>query len=175
MGEYYEYVNFERRERFSVGLFGDGITRSVLGHTLGARGLSLLTLVTTESHRDAERVGSWAGDPIATVGDQINIAEPPGLESPLSVEEPDGTSSNAVYRQCRDLTSAVLVMLLRHDGPRTYADKARENDFFFGALAELVLTHDQPDVRFLLDEYVDDWRKRAGQLRKERYIDVPPP
>jgi hypothetical protein len=69
MGEYYGYANLDRRERFDTGLFGYGRTRSTLGHTIAARGLSLLLLVTTESHHDAERIGSWAGDRIACVGD----------------------------------------------------------------------------------------------------------
>ncbi len=174
MGEYYEYVNIDRRERFSVGLYADGIKRFALGRTLGSRAFHLLLLGTTEDTRGAERVGSWMGDRVGVIGDHVNQPEAFEIESAFD-DSSERPLSELVHERCRDLASAALVMLIRHDGAGQYAERARESDHLFVALAEIVQRYQQSDIRYLLDTHFDEWRARHSRLVQERWTDVPPP
>jgi hypothetical protein len=168
MGEYFVYANLDRAEFFDVGALGGPIKVDGVGRNLGARALGLLLLVRgfqTERHL-VPRVGSWATGRIAAVGDYAR-----GSLGDIATDAHDH-----IVQTFADISSAVIVMVFRHDGPAAVIPAAELDDTLFVRLAELALFHHVDDIEAGLDAgFGVDWRKTYAERRARVFTPTLPP
>ncbi len=77
MSEYFHYINHSKKQRFSIGEFGNSDKFSGIGYGLSARAFALL--LTESNDHDIKMkdtlFGSWIGDEIQCIGDHGNIQD----------------------------------------------------------------------------------------------------
>lgn len=169
MGEYFRYVNLDRREYFDIDALGGATKASGIGRNLGARAFALLLTRRGGGGAGGQvAVGSWAGDRVAVIGDYI---EPNALGVATGSER---NLWSVVDEEYRDISSSVAVMLLDSDGPDELVEAARHRTDLFVLLAELALVHRQAACLKLMAEHFPEWQKRYAKLRAACRRIVPP-
>jgi hypothetical protein len=148
MGTTYHYANLTKREWFPTDALGGNAKFSGLGFSLTARGFELLLVNSNvpSMSNDPVRVGRWAGDAIAVIGD---------------------TDENWLHYndEFADLTADVILLVASCDGFDRVASVAEEDSSLFMQLSYLVATRQAP----VLEPYM---KQRFGTSFWKRYKDM---
>jgi hypothetical protein len=147
MGTTYSYANLTQREWFSADALGGSSKSSGLGFNLGARAFDLL-LVRGGGHSpsDPVRMGRWAGDSIAIVGD-------------------DDGEWLRYLEEFADLGADVILLVHAHDGFERLGEAAERDDGLFMQLCHLVVTRQALQLE-------PDMKSRFGANFRQRYKDL---
>jgi hypothetical protein len=172
MGECFLYANFDKREYFGVGALGGAAKAAGVGRNLEARALGLLVMARDRDAAPTNAEGSWAGDRIASIGEYLEA----GALDSLSLTSSDQTPFSMIEDTYRNVVSAVVLMLMRRDGPEALCELAERRDDLFVLLGELALVHRISDVERALDHHFGDrWKKGYAAKRKTSRMEVPAP
>jgi len=106
-------------------------------------------------------IGVWAGCRVAVIGDYIE-ADALGVPTATGEDEDRNlwTLSDEAYR---DISSAVAVMLLEHDGPDELVERARIDPRLFVMLGELALVYRHPACIRLMENAFPNWQKKYAK------------
>jgi hypothetical protein len=148
MGTTYHYSNLTKREWFSTDALGGSAKLSGLGLNLTARGFDLLLVRsdTTAESSAKVRVGRWAGDAVAIIGD---------------------TDDNWLRYSAdfADLTADVILLIIAHDGFERVGAAAEDDNALFVQLCHLCVTRQAPALEPLM-------RQRFGARLWQRHKDL---
>ena len=153
MGTYFYYVNFTRRERFSISALGGGDKLSSIGRNLAARAFELMV-----TRRGTGLLGElpalcgrWAGDEVAVVGDDWD-------------EDWDAIRESHV-----DIGANVILLLMEFDGFEPLREAAEQDSFLFMQLCHLATTgQSKPLEKEMEHHFGVDFRRRYKQMCQER-------
>ncbi len=143
MGEYFHYVNHDKKMRFCIGDLGGPIKFSGIGRNLGARALGLLlTQINDRSNAfQGSWVGSWIGDRVECVGDH-------GPTYDLFVDYPE-------------VTANIIVMLYQVDGAEPLIESANNGEEVFARIAHLIITQQFTDIQRDFEQaFGKQWQKK---------------
>jgi hypothetical protein len=148
MGITYHYANLTKREWFPIDALGGGSKLNGLGRTLTARAFELLLVKCSvpSMPNDPVRVGRWAGDAIAVIGDEDDNWLQYGNEF-------------------TDLTADVILLLVSEDGFERIGSVAEEDSSLFLQLSYLAGTHQAP----VLEPHM---KQRFGRRYWRQYQDM---
>ena len=156
MGEYFEYVNHDKRLLFSIGFDGCNNKFSGIGYNIGARAFCLL--LTQSDHfckiYNHTLLGSWIGDKVSCIGD----------ESLWEYE----------YDSYRDITANIIVMLYQIDGAENLIQQPASCNDFFIQIGYLILTKQFTDILSAFEaNFTNNWTKRYKDIIKSSYSSQP--
>ena len=134
MSSYYYYVNHDKKQYFSVGLIGHGVKWSCLGHTPGARALSLML---------AQEEG-WKNNRICTMA--------------------DGQEFDQVRLAYENIDVDATLLLFRSDGLGAYEDHLDSPGMFALLSEIVLIVGDEDIERYLLERHGQGWKKKYSQL-----------
>jgi len=130
MGQYHYIVNLDRKEFIHPHHLGDGLKLMEFGNGAGGTMTALAILLAASngrgggdlhvdaSHPAVGRIGSWAGDRIAIVGDYAEDTDYPW--NPAKDDRPSEVYGFCTRDEYRDL-SADLCLLIEADGMYTFS------------------------------------------------------
>lgn len=148
MGTTYRYANLTKREWFDTDALGGNPKLSGLGLNLTARGFDLLLVhgCAPAMLDSPVRIGRWACDAVAIIGD---------------------TDDNWLrYNdEFADLTADVILLVVSHDGFDRVGEASEEDSSLFMQLCHLVVTRQAP----ILEPHM---RERFGTRFWQRYKDL---
>ena len=172
MGEYYMYLNLDRKEYLDIDFLGGETKAFGLGRNLGARALGLL-LMHGVGHDEHPLIGSWAGTRVVALGD---YAKPNlfGIQT-VSAEEPKWNLYDLATESYKNIGSAAAVMLLEHDGPDELVGVAKQEDDVFVILGELATVHLKLAEAALNRYWGEGWKETYSERRKKQALPIPPP
>ena len=154
MGTYFHYVNFTRRERFSISALGGGDKFSAVGRTLAARAFEvMLTMRGSANLPDSYEPARcrWGGDEVAVVGDD---------------SDPDW---EAIRTGFVDIGANVILMLMEVDGFEPVREAAERDASLFMQLCHLATTGQSRPLEGELERHFgEDFRRKYKQLCEER-------
>ena len=152
MGEYFQYVNHNKKLLFSIGFDGRNNKFSGIGYNLGARAFCLL--LTQSDHfckvYNHTLLGSWVGDKVSCMGDQ-------------SVWEYESDSY-------QNITANIILMLHQIDGGEKLIQRATYCNNFFIQIGYLILTQQFTDILPAFEaNFGSDWTKRYKNILTSSY------
>lgn len=143
MGAYYHYVNFSKKERFSVDSLGGGSKLGAIGYTLGSRAFHLMLV---------EMTGRWAGDKIAILGDD---------HSPIWDE---------VYSDFIEIDANVIMTVFMEDGFDELKEYALEDTDFLMQLCYMADSKQALELESDLQSICSgSYKERYAELCKVNY------
>ncbi len=162
MGIDYIYVNFTRRERFSVDALGGGGRIGALGRTLASRALHLMILGAPGDRRPGERrtIGRWTGESIGIIGDTMAEWESFAAEH-------------------TDVAANAIMAVYQQDGFDEIGEAAEEGSALFMQLCYLISTRQAPElephmVRKFGAKYLARFAMQAREYPWFTYADLAP-
>ena len=158
MGEYFYYVNHDRKLLFDVGLNAFGVKFSTIGRNgIAYRAFCLLLTQTSNDWYSHTLIGSWIGNRVTISGDYSEWYNE--------------------FDSYKNITANVVLMLYQIDGSEYLIEAAKKNDYFFLQIGYLIFSNQFPRISSDFDRaFGDSWSKKYKQLLEEypynRYYDL---
>jgi len=155
MGEYFHYVNHDKKHRFCIGNLGGADKFSGIGRNLGGRAFCLLlTRSSSKTRYEHTWVGSWIGDIIECVGDYSTLQDE--------------------YYRYKEVTANIVKILYQVDGAEDLIEVARKDNQLFIQITHLIITNTLPEILPDFEEaFGKQWGKRyKGICTTEFYLPI---
>ena len=158
MGEYFYYVNHDRKLLFDVGLNAFGVKFSTIGwNYIANRAFCLLLTQPSNDWYNHTLIGTWISDRVTIIGDDSKW-----------------------YREFdsyRNITANMILMLYQIDGAEDLVEVAKTSEELFLQIGYLIFSNQFPRISSDFDRaFGDSWSKKYKQLLEEypynRYYDL---
>ena len=146
MGEYFYYVNHDRKLLFDTGINAFNIKFSGIGRNgIASRAFCLLLTQASHDRYSHTLIGSWIGDRVTISGDYSEWYDE--------------------FDRYRNITANMILMLYKIDGAEYLIEVAKSYDELFLQLAYLIFTNQFAELAPEFDRaFGDNWSKRYKQL-----------
>ena len=146
MGEYFYYVNNDRRQLFDIGLGAFNDKFSGIGcNGIANRAFCLLLTQSSHDRYTHTLIGSWIGDRIAIIGDYSKWQDN--------------------FDTYQNITGNMIQMLYQIDGAEMLIEAAKTNDCFFLQIGYLIFTNQFAIIKSeFRKSFGDNWSRKYKQL-----------
>lgn len=146
MGEYFYYVNHDRKLLFDIGLNAFNDKFSGIGcNGIATRAFCLLLTQTSYCRYSKTLVGSWIGDRVIISGDY--------------------SEWHNEFDSYQNITANAILMLYQIDGAEMLIESAKTNDYLFLQIGYLIYSHQLSAISSeFKDAFGDLWGKKYKQL-----------
>lgn len=146
MGEYFYYVNHDRKLLFDVGLNAFGVKFSTIGRNgIAYRAFCLLLTQTSHDRYSHTLVGTWIGDRVTISGDYSQWYEE--------------------FDSYHNITANMILMLYQIDGAEYLIEAAKRSEELFIQIGYLIFSNQLPRISSDFDlAFSDSWSKKYKQL-----------
>ena len=146
MGEYFYYVNHDRKLCFDIGLNAFNIKFSGIGwNGIATRAFCLLLTKPSDDRYSHTLIGSWIGDRVNIIGDYSEWYDE--------------------FDSYQNITANIFLMLYQIDGAEPLIETANINDYFFLQIGYLIFINQFTAILPEFNKFFgDSWSKRYKQL-----------
>ena len=152
MGEYFYYVNHDRKLLFDIGLNAFNEKFSGIGWGgIATRAFCLLLTQVTQDRYSHNLIGSWIGDLVSISGDYSEWYEK--------------------FDSYQNITANMILMLYQIDGAEMLIEAAKTNDYLFLQIGYLIYSNQFSAISPEFENTFGNlWSKKYKQLL-EKYSD----
>ncbi|MEM7591957.1 MAG: hypothetical protein AAF383_10655 [Cyanobacteria bacterium P01_A01_bin.83] len=146
MGEYFYYINHDKRQLFDIGLNAYNIKFSGIGwNGIATRAFCLIMTQSSHDRYSHTLIGSWIGDRVTISGDY--------------------SKWDQEFDAYQNITANMIQMLYQIDGGEILIEAANTNDYLFLQIGYLIFSNQFTAIASEFNQsFGDNWSRKYKQL-----------